>query len=85
MTIAIQSCNSTIVNELSEMGYTIINFDETPAFADAILYQGHISNTFESGIYGNDNGIFIINTEGKSAREIDEILQKRLYSPFFSM
>ena len=66
------------------MGYNIIDFDK-PAYADAILYRGHISNTFYSGVYGKEDGIFIINAEGKTAEEIDNILQKRLYSPFFSM
>lgn len=84
MTIAIQCCDRDVVNELEKMGYTIVDFEGESAYADAVLYQGHISNTFESNIYGGSNGIFIINSEGKTASEIDNILQKRLYSPFFS-
>lgn len=83
MTVAVQSCTDDVKQELVSMGYDIVDFNSYTGYADAIIYTGHISNTFSENITGSDNGIFVINAEGKTAYEIDNILQKRLYSPIF--
>lgn len=84
MIVAIESCPEGIVTELNNFGYNIVDFYNHSGAVDAIIYTGHLSNTFSNSITSSDNnGIFVINAEGKSATEIDNILQKRLYSPIF--
>ena len=85
MVISATNCSESVRCELEKMGYEFVEFGLNTGYVDAILYTGHLSSTFESGICGDSNGIFVINAEGKTAAEIDNILQKRLYSPIFSL
>ena len=83
MTISTVNCSDNLKNELENMGYELVDFNSNTGCVDAILYKGHLSDAFGCSACSDSNGIFVINAEGKTSEEIDNILQKRLYSPIF--
>ncbi len=81
MKISLFNCNPDIKQKLESFGYEISS--EISEDTNALLYTGSLQNTFDLCKNASANGVFVINTTHKTPEEIDNILQKRLYSPIF--
>ncbi len=80
MTVYLKDNSEALAKSLKDMGYFVtrdINSD-----FDAYIYSDSMEDMLNTHC---NNAVLIINSEGKSTAEIDNILQNRLYSPIFSL
>ena len=98
MVVAVQRGLGHIKDKLREMGYEIVTLGDYNYPIDAIVYTGSSVNTsfvtnsnmpaFTSHTMPMDGssrsyGVLMVNAEGKTIAQIDQILKKRVYSPLF--
>lgn len=92
MVIAIQKGLEHLGRTLEARGYEIVDLETYGYPIDAMIYEG---NSFQVSYVTRNNmpemscgqrsnyGVFIINSLGKSADEIEDMLKTRYYSPLF--
>lgn len=87
MTVAVEKGLDGIKNTLLKKGYTVI-YAKSNVFADAYIFSGSRNNGILSAdncLFQGQNGVLMINAQGKTADDIDRILKSRLYSPLFKI
>ncbi|WP_193708299.1 YkuS family protein [Alkalibaculum sporogenes] len=89
MILAIDKSHKNISEELIKKGYHITSPDSKEK-VDAVLYhsgyeKGILENINNSSLMNsaNTSGVLLIDIKNKNAKDVDEILKKRLYSPLF--
>lgn len=89
--IAVQNGLDDIKKDLENLGYTIVDMDSSDA--EAIVYMRtegeeipYISSSVNMNTrfdIENQSSAILINAEGRSIEDIDEIIKKRRYTPLF--
>ncbi len=94
--IAIQRGLDYIKNQLDQLGYKVVFYDEASFPVDALIYleenndntllniNKYLSQQFSmvNPAY-NRSGTILINAKNKSIDEIVQIIERRAYSPLF--
>ncbi|MCR2045470.1 YkuS family protein [Anaerosalibacter massiliensis] len=89
--IAVQNGLDDIKKNLENLGYTIVDMDSSDAEAivymrtegDGIPYISSSVNMNTRFDIENQSSAILINAEGRSIEDIDEIIKKRRYTPLF--
>lgn len=92
MVVAVQANLSSIANELSNRGYTVVDLYSYDRPIDAVVFEGErfdfstITEENVSPVMSTNSkssyGVFILCANGKSIEEIDYMLKTRCYSSF---
>lgn len=92
MVVAVQSGLEDIKNQLEKRGFDVVSIENYNYPVDAIIYKG---NSFNISCVSRNNmpeftmgkraqyGVFMINSQGKTIDEIEEMLKNRCYTPLF--
>lgn len=93
MIIAVEGGLTRIKDELRQKGYQVVDLKEDIQ-ADAIVYyddgqpfstmDGEIRHGFHNTANQTGKPAFIVNAYNKDIGQIDEMLQRRSYSPLFT-
>lgn len=88
MTVAYQQSLTNLANELRDMGYEMVVWGNNSAkYVHALIYDGTAHG--ELFMYLQDSarepqdGAPIFNVAGLNAKEVDQLLKTRTYSPLF--
>lgn len=90
MKIGVKNKNDQLSLELRNLGYTITNLNNKGI--DVMLYDSSISGEFMKAISENSltsmggdgiKGALLIDVKGKNAKDIHEVIMRRLYTPLF--
>ena len=95
LVVAVDERLKKIKEGLGKRGYQVVSFIENVPVDAIVYYQDgqYKQNTgagmsYSSQLFGMENGsngVFLINGYNKSLEEIDQMLQKRTYSPLFGL
>lgn len=85
MIISVEDKFENLYKELKSMGYEVYMFSENVQ-SDIVIYSGE--NTRISSLNGinstsNESGVFIINGDNKSGKEIEHMVKSKVYSSLF--
>ncbi|HOA97753.1 YkuS family protein [Acetivibrio saccincola] len=92
LVVAIQRGLEDIKNQLEQRGFDVVCIENYNYPVDAIIYKG---NSFNISCVSRNNmpeftmgkraqyGVFMINSQGKTIDEIEEMLKNRCYTPLF--
>lgn len=92
MVVAVEKELTDLKDELVKRGFDVVDLEDYNYPIDAIVYEGnsyqisHISRNnmpIASMSTRSNYGVFIINALGKTADEIQDMLEHRSYSPLF--
>ena len=83
MIIAIDKKLKKLKKELEEMGYDAVVFGEYNYPIDAVVFAGITGNLINNTHVPLNETVLYVDSRGKTAREVSDILQKKLYSPLF--
>lgn len=94
MVVAVQKGLNNVEAQLRSMGYEVVTLGAYNYPVDAVVYNGSLETSYitnnnmpalTSSASGSSRnyGVLMVNSYGKSAAQIDEILKKRVYSPLF--
>lgn len=90
--VAVHGGTDEIKKGLKEKGYEVVDIESYNYPIDAIVYEG---NSFQISYVSGNNvpvmingqrssyGVFMINSQGKTVDQIDEMLRMRCYSSLF--
>ncbi|HBM80797.1 MAG: YkuS family protein [Clostridiales bacterium] len=67
-------------DELKNMGYAVYRISDKK-YADVVIYSGKVTHL--SSLDSSLGGVFLINGDGKSGADIENIIKCRAYSPLF--
>lgn len=79
--IAVERGMEILKMELEKLGYAVYYIDEKIP-CDVFIFKSNLNNNLDS-VLPNSHGSLILNGEGKSVEEIDQIIRRGLYSPLF--
>ena len=86
MVVAMDHCSGHLAEQLRQMGYEVVDYGRYAHPVHALVYSGKLPRGSQMGmsVYDTEQaGILLVCADGKSAAEIDAILQRRLYTPLF--
>lgn len=84
MIVAVQKGMDNMKSSLRELGHDVVDYGDYKYPVDAIVYMGSGEGfTMRTDVSGPAMGVFLINAKGKTPREVDEMLKRRLYTPLF--
>lgn len=86
MVVAMDHCSGHLAEQLRQMGYEVVDYGRYAHPVDALVYSGKLPRGSQMGMSVFDTeqaGILLVCADGKSAAEVDAILQRRLYTPLF--
>ncbi|MDR1101594.1 MAG: YkuS family protein, partial [Clostridiales bacterium] len=79
MIVAVAGYITGAASELGKRGHTVVKYGKYSGYVDAILYRGEVSfhqiNVLTNNLSANQNGVLMINAEGKTFDDIDKILK----------
>lgn len=85
MVISVEDRLDKLYNELKKIGYDIYKFSDG-VISDVIIYSGQY-NSFSSinaaGIASSNTETFLINGDNLKAKDVQNIIETRLYSSLF--
>lgn len=86
MKISIEDQLAHLKNGLIELGYEVYNFSDNIS-SEAYIYSEKNTglHNLNNSITPDSNGALLIDADGKSLSEIQDILNNRLYSPLFKI
>ncbi|MBO4897092.1 MAG: YkuS family protein [Clostridia bacterium] len=83
MIVAVDKKLKSLKSKLAALGYDTVYFGEYEYPYDAAVVcgiKGKLTNSLETH---TNYGVFYVDGTGKSAKEVSDILQRKLYSPLF--
>lgn len=85
MIVAVQKGLREVKNDLTKLGYEVVQYGEYKHPIDAIVYVGAEGTVSSVAINQKNgvNGVLLVNAANKSIGEIDMILKKRVYTALF--
>ena len=84
MVVAVQSELRHIAQYLRKVGYEVVSYETYPYPIDALVYHGSgLSFSAVHHMPFHGNGILLVCADGKTPQQIQQILEKKIYSPLF--
>jgi 2,4-dienoyl-CoA reductase-like NADH-dependent reductase (Old Yellow Enzyme family) len=80
--IAVDRRFNSLIRELEDRGYGVVDLFEQGASVDACIYYDGIRDFRNTGEVAN-SGVLMINGRGKTVDELEFILEKGTYSSLF--
>ncbi len=81
-TVAVDKRFRELRQELEEKGYKVVDLFQYEAPVDACVYHDSIRD-FHNANYLWDTGVLMINGKGKSAEDIEFMINRGVYSSLF--
>ena len=88
MTIAYQQGLEDLADQLTEMGYNMVVWGNNSAeYVHALIYDskqhGELFMHLQNCTNEPEGGAIVFNVSGMNAKEVDNLLKTKIYSPLF--
>ncbi len=84
MVVAFEKGLEGLKAQMRACGFETVTYGEYHRRIDALVYSGAVNMTAVTNAYESDGGgVLMVNSHGKTARDVAEILRHKVYSPLF--
>ena len=83
MIVAVDKKLKNLKSGLEVLGYDAVYFGEYNYPVDAVVFSGITGELINSTPVNLNGSVFYVDGTGKSAKEVSEVLERKLYSPLF--
>ena len=84
MIIAVQKGMGDTGEQLRARGFDVVTYGEYNYPIDAVVYMGNKQSPLMMNMTAdNQSSVLMVNATGKTPDDIEEILNRRLYTPLF--